>query len=153
MFPTRLLVWPADWFNVPVINTLPTAPTPGTFDWEAASWFGRIHAPVARRIEAVHLHLEDAHTVGDMVLELWRNRGQTFGTGSGPGTMTKIADLSVAAGEANGSSFGFTFVSEAARQQALGDYLHLQATDEPGGGSNWRGFVDVHYTPLDFWPK
>lgn len=134
---------PTKWFRTAVRFGLATA-TPGVFSWTAAGSLGRIHANQDMTISVVHAHVEVAHNSGTLDLELWRNRGQGFGPGSEPGTLTRIATCTVDAGEADGASIGFTFANEADKVLEDGDYLHLQATSKPDG-SGWVTFVDVHF--------
>lgn len=136
----------AVWFNLPLYTGMPVATTPNVFEWSASSWFGRIHVEQDKTIANAHLHMDRAHAADTLYVELWRNRGQTFGTGEGPGTMTQIAAVTVSAGESDGCTIGFAFGAGLDDLQA-GDYLHIQVAEEPGG-SGWRGFVDVHYDPV-----
>jgi len=135
----------ADWFRSAAKDDLTVSgEADGVFDWSAGSLFGRVAANEGRTISYVHAHVDKAHASGSMVLELYLNDGQTYGTGSSPGTMTRIATCTVPAGESDGASLGFTFTSDAAKVLPEGGYLHLQATSKPAG-SGWRTFVDVHY--------
>lgn len=134
---------PTKWFRVAVKSDTTTG-TADTWSWAAGGSFGRVHSQQAMTISNVHAHVEVAHDSGNMVLELWRNRGQQFGTGSNPGTMLKIASVTVAAGEADGAAISFTWVDDSYKELQAGDYLHMQCTTRPAG-SGWATMVDVHY--------
>ena len=123
-----------EWFNIPVINLAPVAPTPGTPDAAAMAYYGAINIPRASSLSAIHLHQIADGSGGTNTLEVYRKRS---------GVWTKIADASLVFG---GGEFGFTnftFVSPALRRLVRGDYLYLQATSLMSGSD--RGFVDVHF--------
>lgn len=135
---------PTKWFRTSVKADL-VAGTAGVFSWAAAGPLGRVHANQDMSISVVHAHVEVAHDSGTLSLELWRNRGQGYGSGSEPGTLTRIATCDVPAGEADGASFGFTFASDDDKVLERGDYLHLQIVGTKPSGSGWVSFVDVHF--------
>jgi len=113
-------------------------------DPAAGASFGRVYIESAKQISSIHLHLDEAHATGTMEAEVFRNRGQTFGASSAYGTMTRIATVSIAGGQSDGYTVGFTLLDADYAQLLPGDYLHFQPTQKPHG-SAWAASVDVHY--------
>lgn len=123
-----------EWFNDAVNKDVALAPTPGTENAAAMSWYGRIHIPQSGWIDAIHFHLDVDGTSGQYDLEIFCLRSSVF---------TKIATVTKASGGGDFGFANFTFVSEALKHLERGDYILLQATAKMGGSP--VGFVDIHF--------
>jgi hypothetical protein len=136
------------WFAIAAKDDL-NPNTAGVWSWSAGGPFGRIGIAEDGTLSAIHAHVDVAHGGANTLdLEIWRNRGQGFGTGSSPGTMTRIATVSVGTSESDGATIAFTFASEALKAVEAGDYLHLQAVNSKPSGNGWFTFVDVHFEEM-----
>ena len=128
------------WFPLAAKDDLP-ATTPNVWSWSAGALYGRVAVEADRTISAIHAHVGVAHASGTLSLEVWRNRGQGYGSGSSPGTMTRIATVSIGDSENDGGTIAFTISDPAVE---AGDYLHMQATAK-AGGAGWSTHVDIHF--------
>lgn len=129
------------WFAIAAKDDY-AAGTATVWAWANGGPFGRVCVEQDGTLAHVHAHVEVAHSAGTMQLELWRNRGQGFGAGSSPGTMTLIGSVSVGNTENDGATIGFTLTDTAVE---AGDYLHLQPVGTRPTGSGWFTYVDVHF--------
>lgn len=133
-----------EWFHLAVKDDYIPA-TAGTWSWAAGAQYGRIFVDSDGTLAFVHAHVDKAHASGTMELELWRNRGQVFGAGGAPGTMTRIGTVAVGDSEVDGASPSFTLTDDAL---LAGDYLHLQPVGAKPGGSGWSTHVDLHFAEV-----
>lgn len=120
--------------NVATGNLVVAAPaTPAA---ASMAFFGQLNIAHARTIAAIHLHLIETGSAGDLVIEVYRRRSGAF---------TLLATLTLSSADGDFATAAVVPAGALARLQP-GDYLYAQPLDKTLVTNGANGMtIDVHF--------